>query len=164
MGYKKEAAKAVPTGPPPPPFFKAKEVGAAIKKHKKGKSPGFDTLTSECIQKLTPTYITALLFLFNLMWALSYTPPSWQVAIIILLYKKGDRMRIGNYRPITLLTTLFNTWERLLTTKLATLTRGIHPPPNQFGSLPHTSDPLAIIVLRALLRMAAKLNLPVYTS
>lgn len=150
--------------PPTTPGVTMKRLLVAIKKQKKGKAPGRDEITAECIQNLPPKHIDALLYLYNLMWELSYTPPSWQTAVTILLYKKGDRMDIGNYRPITLLNSLFKTWERLLTTLLSETLGGSSPPPNQFGSQKGTSAPIAILVLRALLRQAGATGQPVYAA
>ena len=74
------------------------------------------------------------------------------------------RTNRGNYRPITLLRTIFKLWERLLCNILTTETKGHYPPPNQFGSVAGTSAHLALLALRALLRRAASFNLPIYTT
>ena len=73
-------------------------------------------------------------------------------------------MDIGNYRPITLLNSLFKTWERLLTTLLSESLAGSSPPPNQFGSQKGTSAPIALMVLRALFRQARNTGTPVYAA
>ena len=141
-----------------------KRLMEAVKKQKKGKAPGIDEITAECVKNLPAGHRDALLYLLNLMYDHAYTPPNWQVAVTILLHKKGDRMTIGNYRPITLLKSLFKTWEKILSTMLSEALGGRHPPPNQFGSLPGTSAPVAILVLRSLLRLAGRAGLPVYAT
>ena len=147
-----------------PNMFTSKDVSTAVKKQKRGKSPGDDELVTECLLFLPPAFRAILLLLYNMMFQLSYTPATWQSAVTILLFKKGDRMDINNYRPITLLRTILKVWEKLLTTTLTAATKGHYPPPSQFGCSKGTSAPMAILVLRAILRMAGELKLQVYAS
>jgi len=162
--YDKYSEQKTKQPSPVPQGITKKRLIDAIKKQKKGKSPGRDEITAECLLNLPTNYCDALHYLYNLMWEKSYTPPSWQTAVTILLYKKGDRMDIGNYRPITLLNSLFKTWERLLTTLLSESLAGSSPPPNQFGSQKGTSAPIALMVLRALFRQARNTGTPVYAA
>ena len=55
---------------------------------------------------------------FNQFYDEGYTPKKWQLSATVLLHKKQSKSRIRNYRPITLLSTLFKTWERILEIRL----------------------------------------------
>ena len=98
--------------------FSAEEVLKAIGKLKTHKAPGSTGITSECIKFGSPALHTAITDLMNGMWATGYTPEGWQLATTILIHKKGSKQEIGNYRPITLLNTLFKIWEKLLEMRL----------------------------------------------
>ena len=128
-----------------------KELDNAIKLAKNNKRPGYDIIPSECLKLLDKATKSALLFLLNSMWELDYTPPEWQLALTKLLHKKGPESDIANYRPITLLSTLLKTWERILKTRLASMvnkTKSI--PDSQLGSQKISSASLAILIKRAI--------------
>ena len=92
---------------------------------------------------LAPEYVRKW-FLFATNFSLTHTmPPHFTVWPVFLLYKKGDTRLTSNYRPLSLLNSLY----RLLSTHLVdqlsnhTLTHKLlHP--SQYGGLPchHTAD------------------------
>ena len=93
------------------------------------------------------------------MWALSYTP-EWQIVTTILLFKKGDPLSITNYRPITLLETLFKIWEKILQIRLrAFVETNFLLSPNQFGCRRKFGADMAIFVTQALIDEAQTTNL-----
>lgn len=49
----------------------------------------------------------------------SVTPTQWSEANIILLYKKGDPKNIGNYRPISLLPSLYKLFSTVIKTRIS---------------------------------------------
>lgn len=55
--------------------------------------------------------MTALLSLF---WTTTNTPASLQAALMVLLYKKGNRADPASYRPITLADVMAKIWESIL--------------------------------------------------
>jgi hypothetical protein len=42
------------------------------------------------------------------------TPLTWQEHFVKLIYKKNEATKIENYRPISLLNTIFKIWENIL--------------------------------------------------
>ena len=82
--------------------FSEKEFNDVIKNLKKGKSPGCDGLTPEFYIKFWE-HIKDIFFKMveetRIKGELSYT---MRKAILALLYKKGDRTLLKNYRPISL--------------------------------------------------------------
>jgi hypothetical protein len=94
------------------------EVEHAIAKQKNHKAPGHDGIQAECLKQGLKPLAEALHRLFNLLFELGFTPESWQLANTILIHKKGPTSKIENYRPITLLCTIFKVWERVLEVRL----------------------------------------------
>ncbi len=104
------------------------EIKAAIKKLWPNKSPGIDGLTAEFYKYFCKTISPILELVFNEIFAdqcLSFTQ---RVAIITLLFKKGECTKVGNYRPISLTTCDYKILAYILTARLsAHLPDIIHP-------------------------------------
>ena len=66
--------------------------------------------------------ITSLLhplsIIFNLSLISSKIPSQWKLAFIIPVFKKGDRRKVGNYRPISLTSSISRLFEAVLLNKL----------------------------------------------
>ena len=90
------------------------EFRSAIKRMLKKKAVGLDGIPNECFKHGNLTLESYILHLFNSCLTIRHIPQSWQESQTILLYKKGDPSRIKNYRPITLLNSIFKLWERIL--------------------------------------------------
>ena len=45
-------------------------------------------------------------------------PESWLTGIVILIHKKNDPKDINNYRPITLLTSIYKIWATVISNRL----------------------------------------------
>ena len=67
-----------------------------------GKSPGCDGLTAEFYKAFEDSLTSILTKVFDHVWHNKSLSPSQKVAIIILLYKKGDAKLLANYRPMSL--------------------------------------------------------------
>ena len=98
--------------------FTMKELDKAIKNGNNNKAGGPDDTIYECFKNL-PEHVTILLLkVMNRAMQLKFTPEAWQKSITKLIFKKGNHNMIENYRPITLLNTIFKIWERLLLVRL----------------------------------------------
>lgn len=85
----------------------------------RGKRGGPDGIPNELLQILPEDALHALHSLFILMWITGKTPTLWKESNTILLYKKGDSLDPGNYRPIALANTLYKLWSSTITTMIA---------------------------------------------
>nr|XP_034833605.1 uncharacterized protein LOC117990222 [Maniola hyperantus] len=95
------------------------EIIEAIKRTKLEKSPGSDNITNEALKIAYNILATPLANLFNLILQKSETPSQWSESNIILIYKKGDPKEIGNYRPISLLPTLYKLFSTIINTRIS---------------------------------------------
>ena len=82
----------------------------------KGKTPEKDGIASEMLQTGGQQLWKILVLRFNRYLAEGQVPSQWKESNTVLLYKKGDREDLKNYRPICLLSHIYKliTVERLL--------------------------------------------------
>lgn len=95
------------------------EILQAIKRLKSDKSPGPDKVTNEAVRYGAALLATPLTYLFNLIIETAVIPTQWSESNIILLYKKGDPHDIGNYRPISLLPTLYKLFSSIINNRIS---------------------------------------------
>lgn len=95
------------------------EVIETIKRLKSDKSPGSDNITNDALKTACFILATPLAKLFNLILETGITPSQWSESKIILLYKKGDPKDIGNYRPISLLPSIYKLFSTLINQRIS---------------------------------------------
>lgn len=107
--------------------FTEEEVAKGIQTLKSDKSPGPDRITNEVIKAGSTCLVTPLTRLFNMILSSTNSPRQWSESEIILLYKKGDPDNISNYRPISLLPSLYKLFSSLLEKRLKVATEKFQP-------------------------------------
>ena len=78
-----------------------KEVEAAVKTLKKGKSAGVDNIPGKLAQAGGEAMISALLTICNKVWQTGEWPTTWTQPLIITLPKKGNLQFCQNYWTIS---------------------------------------------------------------
>jgi hypothetical protein len=91
------------------------ELDASIKKMHVNKSPGPDGLTTEFYQTFWTELADDLCAVYNYAHEQEQLPDTQATSILRLLFKKGERQHLKNWRPIALL----NTDYKLLATTIA---------------------------------------------
>ena len=99
--------------------FHPAEIEAQLKRLPWQSSPGPDKVPYR-LWKSTSASADLLSKLYNTCLLNNRLPPSWKRSTSILIYKKGDESLPGNWRPISLQTTIYkifaqpwpNTWPR----------------------------------------------------
>ena len=109
------------------PAILKEEVAAAIKEMRKGKASGEDKLTVDILKEAGNETIEVITKLFNKCITLCDVPKDWKNAIIILLFKKGEKEDIRNYRPISLLSVLYKILMKVLTNRLQKQLDAVQP-------------------------------------
>jgi len=98
--------------------FTLQEVKDAIGRAGRGRAPGPDGLTAELYVHFADLLAPQLLALYRKIEERKELTPTQKDATIILLYKKGDRRDIKNYRPISLLNVDLKIMTKVLSTRV----------------------------------------------
>lgn len=96
----------------------AMEMSIHIQKLKQDKSPGPDGLQNEALKIGSALLVHPLTYLFNKVLDTGQVPEQWKKSDIILLYKKGNPKNIGNYRPISLLSSVYKLFTSILQSRM----------------------------------------------
>ncbi len=106
----------------------ATEVESAIKRLHLGKAPGSDGLTADFYKHYSEFLVDVLVDVFNEIYESKDLTATQKIAIIVLIFKKGDTTLVGNYRPILLMNCDYKILVYILVLRLeSTLPLLIHP-------------------------------------
>ena len=94
------------------------ELERAIDSLKNHKSPGLDGLPAEFYKTFKEILLHPLLMVWQEAVAHGALPINMNTGVIKLLYKKGDRQDISNWRPITMLSTAYKIYAKALALRL----------------------------------------------
>ena len=78
------------------------------------KAAGFDGVTNFLLKNLVNEIISPLTYILNKSLLKGVVPDQMKIAKVIPIFKKGNKEELGNYRPISLLTSLSKILERLV--------------------------------------------------
>ena len=95
------------------------EIRSAQGDMKSGKAPGIDNLTADLLRADTDTTVSVLHDLFNTIWEEESVPEDWCKGLIVKLPKKGDLTTCGNWRGITLMSTVAEVMGRIVIKRIA---------------------------------------------
>ena len=94
----------------------------AIQSQKNNRAPGDDRITNELLKSIIDIIDKPLQILYNEILSKEQTPLQWTKSTIVLIHKKGDKEKIENYRPISLMTNLYKIFSKII---LGRLTKGL---------------------------------------
>lgn len=94
------------------------ELLEALNTMENNKSLGFDALTTNFYKHFWPLFGSRLTCIYNYALKAGSLSVTQRRGIITLIFKKGDRTRLKNWRPITLLTTDYKILTKALANRL----------------------------------------------
>ena len=83
------------------------------------KAPGLDGITPLLLRECASGISVSLALLFNRSFSEGQFPSAWKQALVMPVFKKGDRHAPGNYRPISLLSMVSKVQEKVVHVKLS---------------------------------------------
>jgi hypothetical protein len=90
------------------------EIERVIKTLKGNSSAGIDEVPQLIVKKSSQFVKKPLAHIFNASLASGVFPEKMKIAKIRPLYKKGGKMEVGNYRPISILPAFSKIFEKLV--------------------------------------------------
>lgn len=95
---------------------------------------GWDNIPTKILRQNAKILAPAIAHICNVSMATGIFPSAFKKATVHPIYKSGDRGRVDNYRPISILTALSKILERLINLRLVKYLEDKHLlSPNQFG-------------------------------
>ena len=99
----------------------SEECTAALKSMPRNKSPGLDGLTAEFYRHFWDLLCDDLLGVYNSVFSSGRLSASQRCGVVRLLYKKGEREDLRNWRPISLLNVDYKILSRVLARRLTSV-------------------------------------------
>jgi len=96
------------------PVIEPFEVFQVLNSLKPNKCKGFDNLPNRILKICSQSLATPFSLLFHFIFSSEEYPTVWKTATVIPLLKTGSQTEVQNYRPIALLPSLSNVFEKLL--------------------------------------------------
>lgn len=137
------------------------EVTCAINCLKNNKSPGNDGIPAEVFKTANSLLAPHLHNIFLNIWEKAEVPSDFKDALIVTIFKKGDKSVCGNYRGISLLSTAGKVLAVILLKRLVPIAEEILPE-TQHGFRPGRGTIDMIFVARQLLEKSKEHRVPLH--
>ena len=98
--------------------FTLREVEIVVEELASGKAPGLDGISNEILKYASVVIVPLLYKLFNVILDTKCFPDEWSDALIVPVYKKGNKSEPNNYRGISLLSSIGKIFTKLLNKRL----------------------------------------------
>ena len=85
-------------------------INSLVNKHRSG----YDNISNHMLRWLRPVITEPLSIIFNLSIQRGIFPDSIKIAEVVPLHNNGDESLCNNYRPISLLITIYKILEKLI--------------------------------------------------
>lgn len=96
------------------------EVEKLLLNLKSNKSCGLDKISSKLLKDAASVVAPSLVRIFNICISSGIFPDDWKIARVSPLFKAGERDKCGNYRPISVLSVISKSFEKLLCQQITT--------------------------------------------
>lgn len=110
------------------------EIIKHINSLKNNCSPGYDGIQTKIIKQFYTYMINPLVHIINLIFKNGIVPESFKTSVVTPIFKTGDKNKINNYRPISVITNFAKIFEKCLKERLTNfLSMNNILSKNQFG-------------------------------
>ena len=99
-------------------FVSPKEIANVVRSLKTKESHGYDEIPTKVIKQSISYISSPLTYICNMMLSSGVFPTRLKFAQVKPLYKKGERMDLTNYRPISLLPSFSKIFEKIIFKRL----------------------------------------------
>ena len=99
-------------------FFTKEEIVNTAKTLNNNKACGFDSIPNEFLKNSPDQFFSLLTLLFNRIKDENIFPVGWNRGRITLIHKRGIRVLLSNYRPLTVLISLSGLYSKVLNSRL----------------------------------------------
>ena len=137
------------------------EVRTQIHKLKSGKSGGPDGLCPGLFKVLPVQWVMMFISLFNVIFSTARYPTPWQLARLVTIFKRGDRVLPVNYRGINIINVIAKLYDMVLCSRLM---QWFSPYREQAGGQPKRGCIEHVVTLRLLLDLAKRKKLPLFIT
>jgi hypothetical protein len=96
----------------------AYEIKKIIYSLKSKNSYGYDEISTKILKASTPYILSLLTYIFNKILQTDIFPDRLKFSEVKPLYKEGDKSKLSNYRPISLLPTFSKIIEKIIYKRL----------------------------------------------
>ena len=142
--------------------FSLEELQTSINRLKARKAPGPDGALNELFHLLDDHNSLSLLEFYNKIWAKGTVPDEWKEAIVVSIYKgKGADTDPSNYRPISLLNSIYKLFAAMLQSRLASQ-HETHIRGTQYGFRAKRGTAHPLFILRRSMEWSEMTNTPLY--
>lgn len=112
----------------------ANEVRKVVSTLRNSTASGYDDFNTKLVKESINYLAPILVFLFNLILSSGVFPSALKIAKVVPIYKKGEKTKVENYRPISVLSVFSKIMEKLIYSRLINfLTRTKALSPTQHG-------------------------------
>ena len=94
------------------------EIEEILAESKNRKATGKDGINTELYKYASKDMIERITNFINNCWKSKKTPTEWKTAVILPIFKKGQRSNCDHYRGISLLNTGYKIYSRILVKRL----------------------------------------------
>eukprot|EP00975_Prorocentrum_lima_P000589 116798-Prorocentrum_lima.AAC.1 len=128
---------------------------------KSRKAPGPDKITTDILKLLDAKHLEPVVDELNTWLSSGIVPEDQLLAQVVLIFKKGDSNRFENYRPISLLNSMYKLYASVLKQRLQT-TLETYLDFGQFGFRPRRGTADALFLARRVADVGENSQLPVH--